>query len=80
MTIVGVIRKNRKELPPVLIVMKPKPPLHSEYVFDHKLRATMVSYVPKKNQFVTLLSTMHLTKGVDSGGKKARNNQLLQRN
>lgn len=70
MTIVGTIRKNRKELPPVLIAMKPKPPLHSEFVFDHKLRATMVSYVPKKNRFVTLLSTMHLRKEVDSGDKK----------
>lgn len=59
MTVVGTIRKNRKELPPVSIRMKSKPPLHSEFVFDHKLRATIVSYVPKKNRFVTLLSTMH---------------------
>lgn len=70
MTIVGTIRKTRKELPPVLLAMKPKPPLHSEFVFDHKLRATVVSYVPKKNRFVTLLSTMHLSNKVDTNEKK----------
>lgn len=70
MTIVGTVRKNRKELPPALITMKSKPPLHSEFLFDHKLRATVVSYVPKKNRFVTLLSTMHLRKEVDPGPKK----------
>lgn len=70
MTIIGTIRKNRKELPPVLIAMKQKPPLHSEFVFEPKLRATLVSYVPKKNRFVTLLSTKHLKKEVDSSDKK----------
>lgn len=70
MTVVGTIRKNREELPPVSIRMKSKPPLHSEFVFDHKLRATIVSYVPKKNRFVTLLSTMHTRKEVDGGEKK----------
>lgn len=70
MTIVGTIRKNRRELPPIIIDMKSKPELHSEFVFDHKLRATMVSYVPKKRRFVTLLSTMHMKPEVDGGDKK----------
>lgn len=37
---------------------------------EHKLRATMVSYVPKKNRFVTLLSTYHTKKVIDVNDKK----------
>lgn len=62
MTIVGTIRKNRKEIPPILLDMKRKPQYHSEFVFDHNLRLTMVSYIPKKNRCVTLLSTLHTKK------------------
>ena len=70
MTIVGTIRKNRKELPPLLIDMKNKPEFYSEFAFDHKLRATLVSYVPKKHRFVTLLSTLHTAKHIDNDTKK----------
>lgn len=65
MTLVGTMRKTRKEIPPILSNMKSKPVLHSEFVFDHKLRATMVSYVPKRKKHVTLLSTMHTKKEID---------------
>lgn len=48
MIIVGTIRKNRKELPPILLDMKRKPIQHSEFVFDHTNKVSLVSYVPKK--------------------------------
>lgn len=70
MTIVGTIRKNRKEIPPILIDMKGKPAEYSLFVFDHKLRGTMVSYVPKKNRFVTLLSTYHTKSQIDEADKR----------
>lgn len=70
MTLVGTIRKNRNELPPILVDMKRKPVYHSEFVFEPKLRATLVSYVPKKNRFVTLLSTYHTKKEVDADDPK----------
>lgn len=69
-TLVGTIRKNRKEIPPVLLDMKKKAPLHSEFVFNHSLPATMVSYTQKKNKFVTLLSTLHFKKQVAADGLK----------
>lgn len=59
MTIVGTIRKNRKEIPPLMVDMKTKKAHHTEAVFDHELRACMISYVPKPRRFVTLLSTYH---------------------
>lgn len=48
MPLVGTIRKNRNELPPVLLQMKRKPVHHSEFIFDHNNKITLVSYVPKK--------------------------------
>lgn len=48
MTLVGTIRKNRKEIPPILLDMKKKPVYHTSAVFEHNLRACMLSYVPKK--------------------------------
>lgn len=70
MTIVGTIRKNRKEIPPLLNDMKRKPKYYSEFVFDHTLRATLVSYVPKKRRYVLLLSTMHAKKKIGNDEKK----------
>lgn len=70
MTLVGTIRKNRKEIPPILLDMDKKPAEHSEFVFEHNLRVTMVSYVPKKNRFVTLLSTYHTNRVIDENDKK----------
>lgn len=64
-TVVGTIRKNKKEIPPILLDMKKKPEGHAEFVFDSNLPASMVSYVTKRNKFVTCLSTYHLKKEMD---------------
>lgn len=70
MTIVGTIRRNRKEIPPILLDMKKKPNFYSEFVFERSLRLPMVSYVPEKNKFVTLLSTLHTKKEICDSDKK----------
>lgn len=70
MTIVGTMRKNRREIPSVLLDLKSKPAEYSTFAFDHKLRATMVSYVPKKNKSVILLSTYHTSNKVIDADKK----------
>lgn len=74
MTIVGTVRKNRKEIPPVLLDMKRKPVHHSEIVYDHQLRGCMVSYVPKRRRFVTLLSTFHSSVQIDEADPKKKPN------
>lgn len=78
MTIVGTIRSNRVEIPPLLAKanMKKKPAQHSEFAFDLKLRATLVSYVPKKYKLVTLISTYHLNAAVDDSDKK--NSEIIK--
>lgn len=74
MTIIGTIRKNRVEIPPLLVEMRRKPPLHTEVVYDHRLRACMLSYVPKKRRFVTLLSTYHSSVRVNQDDPKEKPN------
>uniref|UniRef100_A0A1B6HM46 PiggyBac transposable element-derived protein domain-containing protein n=1 Tax=Homalodisca liturata TaxID=320908 RepID=A0A1B6HM46_9HEMI len=50
-------KKNKKELPPELI--SKNRPLKSS-IFAYQKDKTIVSYVPKRNKVVVLLSTMHL--------------------
>nr|XP_022911139.1 piggyBac transposable element-derived protein 4-like [Onthophagus taurus] len=59
-TMVGTMKKNKKELPPELLA-KGRPEKSS--VFAYQNNKTVVSYVPKKNKNVVLLSTMHLEDG-----------------
>lgn len=63
-TIVGTIRKNKKEIPPEFIVAKNRDTNTSLFGFSNE--ATLVSYVPKKGKVVTLLSSMHVGKNADS--------------
>ena len=57
LTIVGTLRKNKREIPPELLQTKKRTERSSMFCFDQEL--TMVSYVPKRNKMVVLLSTMH---------------------
>jgi len=68
LTLVGTIRKNRKELPPELVTAKKRNVKTTLYGF--KSEAITVSYCPKKGKVVTLLSTMHLSKGEEVGSEK----------
>lgn len=61
--------KNRKEVPRELVPSRPK---RAEYesVFAFTSDAVMVSYSPKKNKTVLLLSTMHKHPEVDTNKAK----------
>jgi hypothetical protein len=56
-TYLGTVRKNRRFLPPVILNIKDRE-VHSS-VFAFHDNTTLVSYVPKKNKNVVLLSTQH---------------------
>ena len=56
-TIVGTLKKNKKELPPEFLPNKKRSPGSS--IFGFQKDVTIVSYAPKKNKAVILLSTMH---------------------
>ena len=56
-TLLGTVRKNKREIPPSFLPNKNKPVGTSVYGFQKD--KVLVSYTPKKNKAVLLLSTMH---------------------
>ncbi|XP_047219543.1 piggyBac transposable element-derived protein 1-like [Girardinichthys multiradiatus] len=56
-TMVGTVRKNKPELPPALLVSKEREVFSSKFAITPN--TTLVSYLPKKNKNVILLSTLH---------------------
>lgn len=74
MTILGTIRKNRTEIPSVLLDMRQKPIYHTEVVYEHKLQAVMLSYVPRRYRFVTLLSTYHNVVSINENSEQKKPN------
>ena len=57
LTVVGTMRKCKREIPVCMKAAKPRQTKTSVFGFNNQL--TMVSYVPKKNKAVILFSTMH---------------------
>ena len=67
MTIVGVIKNKRTECPTVFMVSKDRRLFGNTFGLQRDV--TIVSYGPKKNKIVTLLSTGHNDKGIESCGE-----------
>lgn len=57
LTIVGTLRKNKPQIPPQLLDIKSRSCKTSMAVFTEN--STLISYKPKENKNVLLLSTMH---------------------
>lgn len=57
LTMVGSVRKNKPELPSALVSTRGREALSSSFAFTDT--HTLVSYVPKKNKNVILISTLH---------------------
>jgi hypothetical protein len=58
-TIVGTIRKNKPELPLALLTTRGREAFSSKFAFTPT--TTLISYLPKRNKNVVLLSTLHKT-------------------
>ena len=57
LTLIGTVRKNKPFIPPSFLPSRSREKKSSIFAFQQK--STLVSYVPKKNKAVLLLSTMH---------------------
>lgn len=68
LTMIGTLRKNKTEIPKVFISI-PQRPIESS-MFGFQKNITMVSYKPKKNKIVLLISTMHHDDEVNEVTKK----------
>ncbi|XP_056880909.1 uncharacterized protein LOC130521345, partial [Takifugu flavidus] len=75
LTIVGTLRQNKADIPPVMKPSKLREIYSSEFGFRGNM--TMVSYVPKKGKSVVLLSTMHDDKAVDESNHKKKPDVIL---
>ncbi|XP_045450966.1 piggyBac transposable element-derived protein 4-like [Melitaea cinxia] len=70
LTSVGTIRKNKREIPASISNARGRDIHSSEFIFQKD--TTLVSYVPKKNKVVLVISTMHHDNSIDvmTGGKR----------
>lgn len=68
LTVVGTLKKNKPYIPKEMAASKSREVLSTSFGFHEKV--TMCSYVPKKNQAVILLSTMHSDTAVSDDDKK----------
>ncbi|XP_030754381.1 piggyBac transposable element-derived protein 4-like [Sitophilus oryzae] len=63
LTVLGTVRKNKKELAPIFIETKQRKECSSVFGFQEK--NTVLSCVPKREKTVILLSTMHNDDAID---------------
>lgn len=68
LTLVGTVNKRKTFIPPEFLPQKKRE--EQESVFGFQSELTLVSYVPKRNKSVVLLSSMHNDKAVDEETKK----------
>lgn len=64
LTIVGTLRKDKREVPPEFLTTKNKSVYSSMFGF-HEDKMTLVSYVPNKKKVVLMLSSMHYDNSID---------------
>ncbi|KAE8289464.1 hypothetical protein D5F01_LYC11165 [Larimichthys crocea] len=70
LTIVGTLRQNKPDIPPIMKPSKSREIHSSEFGFNGNM--TIVSYVQKKGKPVVLLSTMHNDRAVDDSSQKKK--------
>lgn len=75
LTVVGTVRRDKRELPLVFHDTKELPVNSSIFAFRRQL--TTVCYKPKKNKTVILLSTFHEDDGIDSTSGEAMKPDIL---
>ncbi|XP_067253523.1 piggyBac transposable element-derived protein 4-like [Chanodichthys erythropterus] len=68
MSMIGTVRSNKPELPPALLSKKDRPRLSSMFAFTET--HTLVSYCPRKNKNVLLMSTFHRDAAISSEDHK----------
>ncbi|KAL7877378.1 hypothetical protein SRHO_G00040280 [Serrasalmus rhombeus] len=75
LTIVGTLRQNKPDIPPVMKASKSREVHSTEFGFNASM--TMISYIRKKGKAVLLLSTMHHSKMVDENSQKKKPEAIL---
>jgi hypothetical protein len=75
LTLVGTIRKNRREVPVEFTTARGREALSSMFAFTDDI--TLVSYVPKPGKVVNAISTMHNDAAIDAETGDQRKPELI---
>ncbi|KAF4523429.1 hypothetical protein B566_EDAN007901 [Ephemera danica] len=75
LTAVGTVRKNKREIPPDFVNAKNREPKST--IFGFQQDKVLLSYVPKKNRCVLLLSTQHNDGRISEASKEARKPEII---
>ncbi|KAJ8932105.1 hypothetical protein NQ318_022242 [Aromia moschata] len=67
-TVVGTLKKNKREIPPEFQPQKQR--VVESSLFGFQKEKKLVSYVPRKNKSVILLSTLHDSDDIDPDSRK----------
>ena len=70
LTLVGTLRKNKPDIPPIMKATKSRQLHSTEFGFNGNI--SMASYVPKKGRAVILLSTIHHDRAIDEESRKKK--------
>ena len=80
LTLLGTLRRHRREIPLYLKNTRPLPPFSSRFTFDHENAITLVTYVPRRYRSVLLLSSSHSSAEVDVRNEKRKPKMILDYN
>ena len=80
MTLLGTVRKNKKELPCELLANRGRSLCSSKFSFNSKGDTMIVSYTPKKNKNVLLLSSSRFHDTIDTSNAARKPALILQYN
>jgi len=75
LTLVATIKKNKREIPKEFLVTKNRELCSSYFGFQNNM--SIVSYMPKKNKIVLVLSTMHSSKTIDESSGLAKKPEII---
>lgn len=70
LTLLGTVRSHRKEIPNYIKTVKGRQALDTRAVYDHEQKIMLLSYCPKKNKNVILLTSGNHTSEVDDSEKR----------
>ncbi|KAJ8889792.1 hypothetical protein PR048_009295 [Dryococelus australis] len=75
MTIVGTLLQNKKDIPPLFLDTKIRPPCSSMFGFSKS--GVLTSYIPRCNKKVLVLSSMHSDGKIDEETGEKRKPEIV---
>lgn len=75
LTLVGTMRKNKREIPPEFLPHKKRE--ENSSIFGFQKNCTLVSYCPKKNKVVLLVSSMHDDDAIDPDTRETKKPDIV---